>query len=39
LAGAGPEELKIAEKGMRLAEKYIPEGQYGGKRGWMKTNW
>ena len=34
--GAGPQELKIAEKGMGLAEKYIPEGQYGGKAGWMK---
>ena len=30
--GAGPQELKIAEKGMGLAEKYIPEGQYGGKK-------
>ena len=36
LAGAGPEQLKIAEKGMRLSEKFIPEGQYGGKRGWIK---
>ena len=36
LAGAGPEQLKIAEKGMKLSEKFIPEGQYGGKRGWIK---
>ena len=34
--GAGKQQTKIAEKGMELAEKYIPEGQYGGKKGWNK---
>lgn len=34
LLGAGDQTL--ATKGMTLAEKYIPEGQYGGKKGWIK---
>ena len=36
--GAGPyaETPIIAKKGAELAEKYIPEGQYGGKAGWIK---
>jgi len=34
LLGAGDQTL--VTKGMTLAEKYIPEGQYGGKKGWIK---
>ena len=34
LLGAGDQTLTT--KGMTLAEKYIPEGQYGGKKGWIK---
>ena len=33
-AGAG--DQTIAKKGMDLAEKYIPEGQYGGSKGFIK---
>ena len=34
LLGAGDQTLTT--KGMQLSEKFIPEGQYGGKTGWIK---
>ena len=34
--GVRQPQMLVSEKGMRLSEKFMPEGQYGGKRGWIK---